>query len=43
MVRGRRVALRMQSMLKEYGARETGHAKDAVNVEGVWCEGDGSH
>ena len=29
-------------MLREYGAREMGHAKDAVNVEGVRCEGDGS-
>ena len=41
-MRGRRVTLRMQSILREYGARETGHAKDAVYVEGVWCEGDGS-
>ena len=27
-------------MLGEYGARKTGHAKDAVNIEGVRCEGD---
>ena len=33
--------LRMQSLLREYGAREMGYAKDAVAIEGVRCEGDG--
>ena len=36
-----RTVTRIYGTFREYGAIETGYAKDAVAIEGVRCEGDG--